>query len=100
MNKRVQEMHEHIILMLIAFDLVRSEPDILKHILIITYFTLRGKVKLILILNRAVQKYETLKCMMGVSMYHVFQHVITRYHMNLKDRGKLPMPELIFSSIN
>lgn len=35
--------------MLIAFDLVGSEPDILKHILIITYFTLRGTVKLILI---------------------------------------------------
>ena len=49
MNKRVQEMHEQIILMLTAFDLVGSEPDILKHILIITYFTLRGKVKLILI---------------------------------------------------
>lgn len=42
-------MHEQIILMLIAFDLVVSEPDILKHILIITYFTLRVKVKLILI---------------------------------------------------
>jgi hypothetical protein len=49
MNKRVQEMHEQIILMLIAFDLVGSEPDILKHVLIITYFTLRGKVKLIII---------------------------------------------------
>jgi hypothetical protein len=44
-------MHEQIILILIAFDLVSSEPDILKHILIVTYFTPRDKVKLILIHN-------------------------------------------------
>lgn len=37
--------------------------------------------------------------MMGVSMYHVFQHVITRYHMNLKDRWKLPMSEYLYAVV-
>lgn len=65
-------MHEQIVLMLNAFHLVGSEPDsILKHILIITHITLRGKLNLILLYNccpESVHKYETLKCMAGASM--------------------------------
>lgn len=69
MNKRVQEMHEQIILMLIAFDLVGSEPDILKHILINTYFTLRGKVKLIIILQDSCPE------ILNTEMYDGCKHV-------------------------
>lgn len=61
-------MHEQIILLLG----VGSEPDtILKYILIITYITLRGKLKLILLHDscpESIHKYETLKCVTGVNM--------------------------------